>query len=92
MGALNLWNTTIIPLLLGNCGTWIEFSIKAVEVCDELQSLFIRIMLEVPPKVALREESGMLGMKKRIWLEKLNLTQFIRQSGLKSLAGKVFRE
>ena len=55
----------------------------------------IRIMLEVPvstPKVALRVESGMLGMKQRIWLEKLNLAQFIRQSGTESLAGRVYRE
>ena len=68
---------------------------KAVEVCDELQNMFIRIMLEVPvstPKVALRVESGMLGMKQRIWLEKLNLAQFIRQSGTESLAGRVYRE
>ena len=95
MGAWDLWNTAMIPSLLANCGTWTELPTKAVEVCDELQNLFIRIMLEVPvstPKVALRVESGMLAMKQRIWLEKLNLAQFIRQSGSKSLAGKVYRE
>ena len=44
------------------------------------------------PKVALRVEAGMLGMKQRIWLEKINLAQFIRQSGTSSLAGKVYKE
>jgi hypothetical protein len=37
-------------------------------------------------------EAGMLGMKQRIWLEKINLSQFIRQSGTSSLAGKVYNE
>ena len=52
-------------------------------------------MLEVPvstPKVALRVEAGMLGMKERIWIEKINLAQFIRQSGTSSLAGRVYSE
>ena len=58
-------------------------------MCDELPNLFIRIMLEVPtstPKVALRVETGMLGMKQRIWVEKL------RRSGSKSLSGKIYIE
>ena len=95
MGAWDLWNRAIIPSLLANCGTWTELPKKAIELCDELQNMFIRIMLEVPvstPKVALRVESGMLGMKQRIWLEKLSLAQFLRQSGTKSLAGRVYRE
>ena len=95
MGALDLWNMAIIPSLLANCGTWTELPKKAIEACDELQNLFIRIMLEVPvstPKVALRVETGLLGMKQRIWVEKLNLAQFIKQSGNKTLAGRVYQE
>ena len=34
----------------------------------------------------------MLGIKQRIWLEKINLAQFIRQSRTSSLAGRVYRE
>ena len=34
----------------------------------------------------------MLGMKQRIWVEKLNLAQFIRRSGSKSLSGKIYIE
>ena len=95
MGAWDLWNRAIVPSLLANCGTWTELPNKAVELCDELQNMFIRIMLEVPvstPKVALRVESGMLGMKQRIWIEKLKLAHFLRQSGTKSLAGRVYTE
>ena len=95
LGAWDLWNTAILPSLLANCGTWTELPSKAVDLCDELQNLFIRIMLEVPvgtPKVALRVEAGMLAMKQRIWTEKINLAQFIRQSGTSSLAGKVYKE
>ena len=89
IGAWDLWNMAIIPSLLANCGTWTELPTKAVEICDGLQNLFIRIMLQVPistPKVALRVEAGMLGMKHRIWMEKLSLGLFIRMSGLNSLA------
>ena len=95
MGAWDLWNRAIVPSLLANCGTWTELPIKAVELCYALQNMFIRIKLEVPvstPKVALRVESGMLGMKERIWLEKLNLAHFLRQSGNQSLAGRVYGE
>ena len=95
IGAWDLWNMAIIPSLLANCGTWTELPTKAVEICDGLQNLFIRIMLQVPistPKVALRVEAGMLGMKHRIWMEKLSLGLFIRMSGLKSLAGKIYKE
>ena len=95
MGAWDLWHAAILPSLLANCGTWTELPEKAIEMCDELQNLFIRIMLEVPvstPKVALRVETGMLGMKQRIWIEKLNLAQFIRRSGSKSLSGKIYLE
>ena len=95
MGAWDLWSAAIVPSLLANCGTWTELPGKAIEMCDELQNLFIRIMLEFPvstPKVALRVETGMLGMKQRIWVEKLNLAQFIRRSGSKSLSGKIYIE
>ena len=47
---------------------------KAVELCDNLQNYFWRVMLTVPescPKIALLSKTGMLGMKWRIWLEKL---------------------
>ena len=94
LGAWDLWNAAIVPSLLANCGTWTELPSKAIDMCDELQNLFIRIMLEVPistPKVALRVEAGMLGMKQRIWVEKLNLAQF-RRSGSKSLSGKIYIE
>ena len=95
MGAWDLWNIASIPSLLTNCGTWTELPRKAVDVCDELQNFFIRIMLQVlvsTPKVALRVETGMFRMKQRILQEKLNIAQFIRQSGSQSLAGRVYRE
>ena len=64
MGAWDLWNSAILPSLLCNCSTWTELPTKAVDLCEELQNLFIRIMLQVPvstPKVALRVVAGMLG-------------------------------
>ena len=95
MGAWDIWNSAILPSLLCNCSTWTELPTKAVDLCEELQNLFIRIMLQVPvstPKVALRVEAGMLGIKQRIWMEKINLVIFIRNSGKSSLAGRIYRE
>ena len=95
MGAWDLWNSAILPSLLSNCSTWTELPTKAVDFCEELQNLFIRIILQVPvstPKVALRVETGMLGIKQRIWIEKINLALFIKQSGKSSLAGRIYRE
>ena len=45
LGAWDLWNTAILPSLIANCGTWTELPTKAVDLCDELHNLFLRIML-----------------------------------------------
>ena len=95
MGAWDLWEAALIPSLLANCGTWTELPSKAVEELEDMQNLFIRMMLQVPvstPKAALRGETGILGMRHRIWLEKVKLAQFLRQSGTSTLAGAVYHE
>ena len=81
MGAWDLWNLAVVPSLMNNCSTWIGMSSKLVEKLEAVQESFVRLMMEVPtstPKVALRAETGLLSMKHRIWYEKINFVQVLR--------------
>ena len=55
MAAWELWEKALIPSLLNGSGTWICEGKKTVDLCDDLQNFFWRVMLCVPescPKVA----------------------------------------
>ena len=76
MAAWEIWEKAMIPSLLSGAVTWfgLKGNMKTINMCDQLQNFFWRVMLTVPescPKVALRCETGMLGMKWRVWREKL---------------------
>ena len=93
MGALDLWNLAIIPSLMNNCSTWIGMTSRQEKKLESLQEQFIRMMMEVPvstPKLALRAETGLLSMKHRVWVEKLNLVLAIQKSA--GLAKNVYLE
>ena len=63
-------------------------------MCEELQMLFWRTILQVPkgtPKVMMRAETGSMRMKYRIWKQKVLLVMRIKtQKG--SLANLIFEE
>ena len=64
-------------------------------MCDSIQNYFWRVMLTVPescPKIALRCETGMFGMKWRIWREKLMLLIRIKWQDSSSLLRQVYEE
>ena len=72
-----------IPRLINNCSTWIGITPSLEQKLEGLQEQFIRLMLEVPistPKAALRAETGMLSMKHRVWIAKLNMVLSLRRS------------
>ena len=63
-----------VPSPLSGAVTWIGDIRKAANICDVMQNIFWRIILAVPestPKIAPKCETKMLGMKWRIWLEKI---------------------
>ena len=73
MAAVELWKHALLPSLLAGAGTWLGEIQEAVDLCDSIQNFFRRLVLEVPescPKVALRSEPRMTGMKWRIWEDK----------------------
>ena len=95
MAAWELWEKALIPSLLHGSGTWMGDCKMAVDLCDDLQNFFWRVMLEVPescPKVALRCETKMVGMKWRIWEEKILLLIRIKQHGTDVLCRQVYEE
>ena len=97
MAAWELWERALIPSLLSGAGTWfgLKKNKKAIELCDNIQNYFWRVILTVPescPKIALRCETRMLGMKWRIWLEKINLLVRIKNQAETSLSRQIYEE
>ena len=92
MGALDLYESCIIPSLMANSGTWFGIREKMVERLEKIQNTFVRSLLRLPmstPKPCLRAVCGLLGMKWRIWLEKINLVNNIRRAEDGTLAKQV---
>ena len=95
LSGFDLWNLCIIPSLLNNCSTWTDISVKSLERLEELQNLFVRVLLRVPittPKVALLSETGLLSMKHRIWQEKILLVMAILKMKKEVLSRRVLKE
>jgi hypothetical protein len=93
--AWELWERALLPSLLSGAGTWIGECKEAIGLCDQLQNFFWRIILKVPescPKVSLRSETKMLGMKWRVWQEKLFLLMRIRNHDEDTLCRQIYEE
>ena len=83
-----------MPSLLNGAGTWVSITSKEEEMCEELQELFWRTVLQVPrggPKVMLRAETGSMKMKQRIQKQKLMLARKILLQK-DSLANAIYEE
>ena len=94
MAAKYLWEGAIVPSLLSGAGTWVGCTPMEEAMCEELQELYWRTVLQVPkgtPKVMLRAETGSLKMKFRIWKEKVRIVERIRNQE-RSLAKAIHEE
>ena len=97
MAAWELWEKALVPSLLSGAGTWFGPGgcKTAIELCDKTQNFFWRVMLSVPelcPKLALKCETGMIGMKWRIWEAKLLLLLRIKNHDTSVLCKQVYEE
>ena len=93
--AWELWERALLPSLLSGAGTWLGECKEAIGLCDNLQNFYWRIILKVPescPKVALRCETKMLGMKWRLWQEKIFLIMRIRSHEEDTLCRLIYEE
>ena len=95
MGALDIYNTCIVSSLLNNSSVWINIHENSIKRLDALQNLFVKTLLHLPdstPVPALRAITGQLGMKWRVWQEKLLLILAIRKVKEDTLAGEMFEQ
>ena len=95
LGALDIYNTCIVPSLLNNCSVWVDIKEKSVKQLDALQNMFVKTLLHLPdstPSLALRAITGMRGMLWRIWEEKLLLVLAIRRLEEHTLAREMFEQ
>ena len=94
MVAWELWEHALLPSLLVGAGTWLGEIQEAVDLCDSIQNFFWHLVLvpESCPKVALRSEPRMTGMKWRIWEEKCLLLKKILQLDNTAVAKRVCKE
>ena len=94
MAAKYIWEGAIVPSLLAGAGTWVGCTAREENMCEEVQELFWRTILQVPKgtaKVMLRAETASMRMKQRIWKMKLMLAARIAgQEG--SLANQIYTE
>ena len=78
--ACEIWEKSIIPSLLFNCGSWVGISKTSIKTLDALQNLYCRLIYSCPdstPLPALRGEAGLLYMEHRIMREKICLVTSI---------------
>ena len=57
MAAKYLWEGAIVPSLLNGAGTWVGITPREEDMCENLQLMYWRTILQVPigtPKVMLR--------------------------------------
>ena len=83
------------PSLISGAGTWLGECKIAIDLCDQIQNFFWRVILKVNescPKVALRCETGMLGMKWMVWQEKIFLLMRIRNHNEDTLCKQIYEE
>ena len=82
MAARELWERALIPSLLSGAGTWIGDCKEAVTIYKT----------DSCPKVALKCETKMLGMKWRVWQEKILLLMQIRSHDTDTLCRLIYEE
>ena len=93
----DIWERSLVPSLLANCGSWVGVSKKAIELVDEAQHLFCRLIYSCPastPKPGLRGEAGLLNGEHRIMQEKVCLVTSImfRHNEEENYAREVLQE
>ena len=82
MAAIDMFELSIIPAVLNNSESWTDVSQDALDALEELQVMFLRIVLQVPvstPKLAMKWDFGMIGMKFRIMICKLTFMNSLMQ-------------
>ena len=78
--AWDIWERSIIPSLLANCGSWVDISKAAIKTLNKCQELYCKLIYSCPdstPLPSLRGEAGLQEMSIRIMTEKVCLVSRI---------------
>ena len=96
VGAIVLWEECILSSLLTNCGTWTNISEETIMKLDDLQNLFVQVLLKLPhstPRLSMRALTGMVGMRWIwIWKQKISLVDAIKKLHNNTLAKETFND
>ena len=95
VGAINLFESCIVPRLLANSGVWVEIPSRTIKKLDATQHLFVQALLRLPSSTVLpayRSECGLMGFKWRIWQQKLFLAVAIMEQEEGVLARRVMEQ
>ena len=95
VGAIQLYESGIVPKLLANAGTWVGITATTVKKLDAIQNLFVQVVLRLPSSTVLpsyRAETAMVGFKWRVYLEKLRLVDAIKRQEDEVLAREVLEQ
>ena len=93
--AIDLYGSSIVPSLLSNCATWLDIGKKTEDKLNKIQDLFGRTLLKAPqstPWLAIIGSLGLLGMRFRIFQEKVLLVLAIKEQEDNCLAKEVLQE
>ena len=95
VGAVQLFESGIVPKLLANAGTWVGITATTIKKLDAIQNLFVQVVLRLPSSTVLpsyRAETAMVGFKWRVYLEKLRLMEAIKRQEDEVLAKEVLEQ
>ena len=90
---LNLWEATIVPMLLFNSETWVNITDKTLNELETIQKRFLRCILAVGPGCPIPSmywETGTVLMKYRILQRKLIFLHHLSTLPDSSLAKEVY--
>ena len=88
LAGFDLWELAIIPSLLNNAETLVEIIETSMKKLEELQYMFLRIILRTSastPKIALNSKSRMLPMRLGIAMRKLVFVNELKNMEEKTL-------
>ena len=91
--AFNIWEKSIVPMILLNSESWISISKKSIKILDDLFHFFCRIVLRISiscPKPSYYWESGSLTFSNLILQRKIMFTFHLANLEVGSLAREIW--
>ena len=92
---VELWELTVIPMILNNSGTWTNISEEIIGQLNNYQNKMLQYLFSTPrttPSIVLWWDAGMLPVQHRIKSRKLTLAHHLANLPTSSLGRQVYDE